>query len=128
MGGVTAETAAGTDGTMMSRRFLVFDGDGLLVGTFAAWDDAHTWAHLRAAEPATIGPVQVEDRVERRTWTVSGDECRLTVWRRQVEYGYCVPPSPKPVQPASFDPPSAPPPGTVSPRPRNRARRHVRAS
>ncbi|EFC79265.1 hypothetical protein FrEUN1fDRAFT_7617 [Parafrankia sp. EUN1f] len=112
----------------MIRRFLVFDGDGELVGTFAGWEDAHTWAHLRSAESATVGPIQVEDRAERRTWTVSADHCRLTVWRRQVEYGYCLPPSPAPVPPSTFVPPSAPPPGTVSPRPRNRLRRQVTAS
>ncbi|MCK9904580.1 hypothetical protein CC117_30825 [Parafrankia colletiae] len=113
----------------MSRRFLVFDGDGELVGAFAAWEDAHAWAHLRSAEPATIGPVQVEDRDERRTWTMDGgDHCRLTVWRRHVEYGYCAPSSPEPVPPTTFVPPSAPPPGTVGPRPRSRQRRQVIAS
>lgn len=112
----------------MSRRFLVFDGDGDLVATFAAWDDAHAWAHGRATEPATVNPLQVEDRIERRTWTVSGERCRLTVWRRQVEYGYCAPRSPTPVLPLAYEPQSAPPPETVSPRPRNRPRRQVRAS
>ncbi|OHV45066.1 hypothetical protein BBK14_09925 [Parafrankia soli] len=113
----------------MTRRFLVFDGDGELVGTFAEWEDAHSWAHLRSAEPANTGPVQVEDRAERRTWTVSGEQCRLTVWRRQVEYGYCAPPPPVPLPvPSAFVVPSAPPPGTVSPRPRNRLRRQVKAS
>ncbi|OAA26678.1 hypothetical protein UG55_101334 [Frankia sp. EI5c] len=114
----------------MSRRFLVFDGDGELVATFAGWEDAHSWAHLRSTEPASIGPVQVEDRAERRTWTVDGPQCRLTVWRRQVEYGYCAPPEPDPgpERSLSFDPPSAPPPGTVGPRPRSRPRRQVTAS
>lgn len=111
---------------MTTRRFLVFDDDGELVGAFAAWEDAHSWAHLRSVEPATVGPVQVEDRTERRTWTVSGEQCRLTVWRRQVEYGYCA--LPAPVPPPSSVQPSAPPPGTVSARPRNRLCRPVKAS
>jgi hypothetical protein len=74
----------------MARPYLVFDGDGELVGTFRDWEAAHTWAHQRSAEPLTALPVQIEDRVGRRTWTVEGGSCRLTVWRRRVEYGYCV--------------------------------------
>jgi len=77
---------------MTTRRFLVFDGDGELVATFPDWEKAHLWAHQRSAEPTTVGPVQIEDRVERRTWTVSPDRCRLTVWRRHVEYGWCAGP------------------------------------
>jgi hypothetical protein len=75
---------------MTTRPFLVFDGDGELVGSFPDWEAAHTWAHRRSAEPLTAQPVQIEDRVGRRTWTVEGGSCRLTVWRRRVEYGYCV--------------------------------------
>jgi hypothetical protein len=74
---------------MATRRFQVYDGDGELVATFPEWEEAHSWAHHRAAEPATRNPVQIEDRVERRTWTIEADRCRLTVWRRRVEYGYC---------------------------------------
>jgi hypothetical protein len=74
----------------MTRPYLVFDGDGELVGSFPDWEAAHTWAHRRSAEPLTPQPVQIEDRVGRRTWTVEGGSCRLTVWRRRVEYGYCV--------------------------------------
>ena len=74
---------------MTVRRFLVFDGDGELVATFPEWEKAHSWAHQRSAESSTVGPVQIEDRVERRTWTVTADRCRLTVWRRHVEYGWC---------------------------------------
>lgn len=75
--------------TMATRRFQVYDGDGELVATFPEWERAHTWAHLRAAEKETRLPVQIEDRSERRTWTIDVDRCRLTVWRRRVEYGYC---------------------------------------
>ncbi|CAO5158456.1 conserved hypothetical protein [Frankia sp. AiPs1] len=74
---------------MQTRRFQVYDGDGELVASFPEWETAHSWAHRRAAEPATHTPVQIEDRSDRRTWTVDGDRCRLTVWRRRVEYGYC---------------------------------------
>ncbi|KDA43873.1 hypothetical protein BMG523Draft_01255 [Frankia sp. BMG5.23] len=75
--------------TMTTRQFQVYDGDGELVATFPEWEAAHNWAHLRANEPVTSRPVQIEDRVERRTWTIEADRCRLTVWRRRVEYGYC---------------------------------------
>ncbi|EIV94625.1 hypothetical protein [Frankia sp. QA3] len=74
---------------MATRRFQVYDGDGELVATFPEWEAAHSWAHRRAAEVGTRNPVQVEDRAERRTWTIEADQCRLTVWRRRVEYGYC---------------------------------------
>ncbi|WP_261553942.1 hypothetical protein [Frankia tisae] len=74
---------------MATRRFQVYDGDGELVATFREWEAAHSWAHRRATEAGTRIPVQVEDRVERRTWTIEADQCRLTVWRRHVEYGYC---------------------------------------
>ncbi|SNQ51809.1 conserved hypothetical protein [Frankia canadensis] len=74
---------------MATRRFQVYDGDGELVATFPEWEAAHSWAHRRAAEPAARNPVQIEDRVERRTWTIDTDQCRMTVWRRRVEYGYC---------------------------------------
>ncbi len=74
---------------MTTRRYQVYDGDGELVGTFLEWEAAHSWAHLRAVESGTLLPVQIEDRADRRTWTIEGDRCRLTVWRRRVEYGYC---------------------------------------
>ncbi len=73
----------------MTRRFLVFDGDGELVATFRTWEEAHAWAHQRATEPRTSLPVQLEDRLARRTWTMDDGGCRMTVWRRQVEYRYC---------------------------------------
>ncbi|WP_238428544.1 hypothetical protein [Frankia nepalensis] len=76
--------------TMTTRPYLVFDGDGELVGSFPDWETAHIWAHRRSVEPRTSRPVQIEDRAGRRTWTVEGGNCRLTVWRRRVEYGYCV--------------------------------------
>jgi NADH:ubiquinone oxidoreductase subunit len=76
--------------TMTTRRFLVFDGDGELVATFPEWESAHGWAHLRSVEPLTPQPVQVEDREKRQTWTIESGRCRLTVWRRHVEYGHCV--------------------------------------
>ncbi|MGF7234396.1 MAG: hypothetical protein ACQSGP_05480 [Frankia sp.] len=75
------------------RRYLVFDADGELVATFASWDAAHAWSHLRAAEPLTMLPVRIEDHIERRTWTVDADQCRMTVWRRHVEYRICLPES-----------------------------------
>jgi hypothetical protein len=74
---------------MANRRFQVYDGDGELVATFPEWETAHSWAHRRATEPAARNPVQIEDRVERRTWTIDMEQCRVTVWRRRVEYGYC---------------------------------------
>jgi hypothetical protein len=73
----------------MTRRFLVFDGDGELVATFPEWETAHGWAHLRSVEPLTPQPVQVEDREKRQTWTIEAGRCRVTVWRRHVEYGHC---------------------------------------
>jgi hypothetical protein len=73
----------------MIRRFLVFDGDGELVATFRMWEDAHMWAHDRAADPLTSQPIQIEDREDRRTWTLDDGGCRMTVWRRQVQYRYC---------------------------------------
>jgi hypothetical protein len=73
------------------RRFLVFDADGELVATFPTWDKAHAWSHLRAAEPLTMLPIRIEDHCERRTWTVDAEQCRMTVWRRQVEYRICLP-------------------------------------
>jgi hypothetical protein len=85
--------------TTMTRRFLVFDGDGELVATFHEWDAAHAWAHLRSVEPLTVAPVQIEDRVGRRTWTIEAGRCRVTVWRRRVEYGYCAPDGTPPVRP-----------------------------
>ncbi len=73
------------------RRYLVFDADGELVATFTSWDSAHAWSHLRAAEPLTMLPVRIEDHLDRRTWTVDADQCRMTVWRRHVEYRICLP-------------------------------------
>lgn len=75
---------------MTTRPFLVFDGDGELMGSFPDWETAHAWAHRRSTEPSTSRPLQVEDRTGRRTWTIDGAGCRLTVWRRRVEYGFCV--------------------------------------
>ncbi len=87
MGGDQVDTGE----TMIRRRFLVFDGDGELVATFPEWGSAHAWAHLRAMEPRTPQPVQVEDRCDRRTWTIEAGRCRMTVWRCDVEYRSCAP-------------------------------------
>lgn len=77
------------------RRFLVFDGDGSLVATFASWEAAHAWSHMRAAEPLTRLPVQIEDRADvggdRRTWVVEPGMCRLTLWMPRAEYSLCTP-------------------------------------
>lgn len=61
-----------------ARHVNVYDGDGVLVGTFADWDAAHDWAHGRVMEPRTRLPVEVEDRASRMTWVVEPLECRIT--------------------------------------------------
>ncbi len=81
----------GAGEAMIRRRFLVFDGDGELVATFPEWGSAHTWAHQRSMEPRTPQPVQIEDRCDRRTWTIEAGRCQLTVWRSDVEYRSCTP-------------------------------------
>jgi hypothetical protein len=77
------------------RRFLVFDGDGAFVASFASWDAAHAWSHMRAAEPLTSLPVVIEDRLggdgDRRTWVVEPGLCRLTLWARRADYPLCTP-------------------------------------
>lgn len=58
------------------RPYRIYDGDGALVGDFAAWLPAHRWAHQRAAEPGTRLPVEVEDRSRLYLEQVWTDHCQ----------------------------------------------------
>lgn len=77
-------------GSPSGRPFLVFDGDGEPVATFSTWESAHVWSHMRASEPLTLLPVRIEDHLERCTWTIDADQCRMTAWRRDLEHRVCL--------------------------------------
>jgi hypothetical protein len=59
-----------------ARPFRVYDGDGALVGDFAAWLSAHRWAHQRAGEPEVRLPVEIEDRARLYVEQVWPDRCQ----------------------------------------------------
>lgn len=59
-----------------ARPYRIYDGDGALVGDFAAWLPAHRWAHQRAAEPGTRLPVEIEDRSRLYLEQVWTDHCQ----------------------------------------------------
>ncbi len=74
-----------------ARPFHVYDQAGSHLGSFAAWDTAHDWAHLQVALTSLPAPLEVEDR-------------RLGT-RRRVWVDHCEPsPAPDPSAGPSFEP------------------------
>ena len=59
-----------------ARPYRIYDGDGVLVGDFAAWLPAHRWAHQRAAEPGARLPVEIQDRTHLYVEQVWPDRCQ----------------------------------------------------
>ncbi len=57
-----------------------YDGDGGYLGCFHSPFAAHQWAHQRAAEPAAVLPVEIDDRAAGWTHQVWADHCRLLLW------------------------------------------------
>jgi hypothetical protein len=58
-----------------ARPFHVYDHEGSHLGSFAAWEKAHDWAHLQVALTSLPAPLEVEDRrlgTRRRVWA---DHC-----------------------------------------------------
>ncbi|MBL7495531.1 hypothetical protein I6A84_05135 [Frankia sp. CNm7] len=57
------------------RPLHVYDHEGTHLGSFAAWETAHEWAHLQVALTSLPGPLEIEDRrrgTRRRVWA---DHC-----------------------------------------------------
>jgi hypothetical protein len=59
----------------MVRPYHVYDYTGEHLGSFAAWDVAHEWAHLQAALAGVVTPLAVEDRLAGTCRHVWAERC-----------------------------------------------------
>jgi hypothetical protein len=59
----------------MGRHYHVYDYTGEHLGSFAACETAHEWAHLQAALAGVVTPLAVEDRLTGTRRHVWADRC-----------------------------------------------------
>jgi hypothetical protein len=72
------------------RPYILFNGIGEYLGSFADWESAHKWAHELVDLGDSTLPIEIEDRAQRVTRRITPHSCDLVAWTVFTKIQGCV--------------------------------------